>query len=123
MTMMMIGTISRNHQRQKYFNKLILTVNRLKQIFYVYSTRHKVQRYVKPILISITSLCTNIDSNIWISKKTSQVYLRIQYDSTFNEAILETSINREMYHARNFLFVCQLPVISKDQIYLSKKYK
>jgi hypothetical protein len=37
-----------------------------------------------------------------------------QYNSTINEAILETySIKREMYHARNFLFVCQLPTISK----------
>jgi hypothetical protein len=43
-----------------------------------------------------------------------------QYDSTINEAILETySIKREMYHARNFLFICQLPAISKDQIHLS----
>ena len=43
-----------------------------------------------------------------------------QYDSTINEAILETySIKREMYHARNFLFVCQLPEISKDQSHLS----
>ena len=43
-----------------------------------------------------------------------------QYDSTINEGILETySIKREMYHARNFLFICQLPAISKDQIHLS----
>ena len=62
MIMMMIGTISQNNERQKYFNKLILTVNRLRQIFYVYSTRHQVQRYVKSILTSIASLRTNIDS-------------------------------------------------------------
>ena len=43
-----------------------------------------------------------------------------QYDSTINEAILKTySIKREMYHARIFLFVCQFPAISKDQIHLS----
>ena len=43
-----------------------------------------------------------------------------QYDSTINEAILETYlIKREMYHTQIFLFVCQLLAISKDKIHLS----
>jgi hypothetical protein len=43
-----------------------------------------------------------------------------QYDSTINEAILETySIKREMYYAWKCLFICQLPAIGKGQIHLS----
>jgi hypothetical protein len=39
-----------------------------------------------------------------------------QYDSTINEVLLETYlIKREMYHTWIFLFVCQLPAISKDK--------